>query len=254
MMPGLFDLTGKVALVTGAGRGLGRASALALAEAGADLAVAARSTDEITALADEIRGMGRAASHHTFDVRSVPDIRRLVDEVLDRHGRIDILVNNAGTNVQQEILDITEDAWDTVMSTNLKGAFFVAQTVGRGMVERGSGKIINMCSTFANLGFYGRGSYAASKGGLAQLTRVMAIEWSSKGVNVNAIGPTATYTKMNEQLFSNETWRQTVLPRIPAGRYCEPEDIMGAVVYLASPASDMVHGHLLMVDGAWSVI
>jgi NAD(P)-dependent dehydrogenase (short-subunit alcohol dehydrogenase family) len=250
----LFDLTGKVALITGAGRGLGRASALLLAESGASVAAAARSSTEIESLAEEIRGLGRDASHHTFDVRSIPDIQRLVDEVIERHGRIDILVNNAGTNVQQHILDITEEAWDTVMGTNLKGAFFVAQAVGRGMVERGSGKIINMCSTFANLGFYGRGAYAASKGGLAQLTRVMAIEWSSKGVNVNAIGPTATLTKMNEELFSNEQWRDLVMSRIPAGRYAEPSDVAGAVLYLASPASDMVHGHLLLVDGAWSVI
>jgi 2-deoxy-D-gluconate 3-dehydrogenase len=254
MTSSLFDLSDKVALVTGAGRGLGRAGALALAEAGADIAAAARSPDEIASLSDEVAALGRRGSHHTFDVRSIADIHRLVDEVVERHGRIDILLNNAGTNVQQHILDITEEAWDTVMDTNLKGAFFVAQAVGRGMVERGSGKIINMCSTFANLGFYGRGAYSASKGGLAQLTRVMAIEWSSKGVNVNAIGPTATLTKMNEQLFSDEKWRRLVMSRIPAGRYAEPSDVVGAVLYLASPASDMVHGHLLLVDGAWSVI
>jgi 2-deoxy-D-gluconate 3-dehydrogenase len=157
-------------------------------------------------------------------------------------------------NIQQDALDVTEDAWDSVMDTNLRGAFFCAQAVGRTMVQRGSGKIINMCSTFANLGFYGRAAYAASKGGLAQVTRVMAIEWSSKGVNVNAIGPTATMTKMNAALFAQEEWRQLVIPRIPAGRTAEPEDVVGAVIYLASPASDMVHGHLLMVDGAWSVI
>ena len=249
-----FDLSGKVALVTGAGRGLGRESAVALAEHGASVAVASRSTDELESVAEDVRGHGREASVHPLDIRSVPDIRRMVDEVIERHGRIDILVNNAGTNVQQDVLDVTEEAWDLVMSTNLKGAFFCAQTVGRHMVERGSGKIINMASTFANLGFFGRASYSASKGGVAQFTRVMAIEWSSKGVNVNAIGPTATLTKMNEQLFSDETYRQKVISRIPAGRYAEPADVAGAVVYLASPASDMVHGHLLLVDGAWSVI
>ena len=250
----LFDLTGRIALVTGAGRGLGRASALALAEAGADIAAASRSTDELESLADEVRAVGRRASVHRLDIRSVADIGRTVAEVIETHGRIDILVNNAGTNVQQDVLDVTEADWDLVYETNLKGAFFTAQAVGRHMVERGSGKIINMCSTFANLGWPGRVSYAASKGGLAQATRVMAIEWSSKGVNVNAVGPTATLTKMNEQLFSNEAYRERVLSRIPAGRYAEPKDVAGAVVYLASPASDMVHGHMLMVDGAWSVI
>jgi 2-deoxy-D-gluconate 3-dehydrogenase len=250
----MFDLSGRLALVTGAGRGLGRESALALARCGADIAAASRSTDELESLADEVRGLGRQATVHRLDIRSVDDVRRTVAEVIATHGRIDILVNNAGTNVQQEVLDVTEEAWDTVMETNLRGAFFCAQTVGRHMVERGSGKIINMCSTFANLGFYGRVSYAASKGGLAQVTRVMAIEWSSKGVNVNAVGPTATLTKMNEVLFSDEAWREKVISRIPAGRYAEPKDVAGAVVFLAGPASDMVHGHMLMVDGAWSVI
>ena len=250
----LFDLSGKVALITGAGRGLGRASALALAKQGATIAVASRSTTELESLAEEVRALGREASVHALDIRSVPDIRRTVDEVIGRHGRIDILVNNAGTNVQQHVLDVTEADWDLVYETNLRGAFFMAQTVGRHMVERGSGKIINMCSTFANLGWAGRAAYAASKGGLAQVTRVLAIEWASKGVNVNAVGPTATLTKMNEQLFSDETYRDKVLSRIPAGRYAEPDDVAGAVVYLASPAADMVHGHLLMVDGAWSVI
>ena len=250
----LFDLSGKVALVTGAGRGLGRASALLLAQAGADVAAASRSTVELETLAVEIRALGRQASVHELDIRSVDAIHASVDAVIAQHGRIDILVNNAGTNVQQEVLDVTEEAWDTVMTTNLRGAFFCAQTVGRHMLERGSGKIINMCSTFANLGFQGRASYAASKGGLAQVTRVMAIEWASRGVNVNAVGPTATMTKMNEELFRDAAWQAKVVSRIPAGRYAKPEDVAGAVLYLASPASDMVHGHMLMVDGGWSVI
>ena len=213
-----FDLSGKVAFVTGAGRGLGRASALLLARFGADIAVASRSTTELESLADEVRALGRDASVHQLDIRSVEAIRATVAAVIERHGRIDILVNNAGTNVQQEVLDVTEADWDLVHDTNLKGAFFCAQAVGRHMLERGSGKIINMCSTFANLGFYGRASYAASKGGLAQVTRVMAIEWSSKGVNVNAVGPTATLTKMNEKLFEDAACRERVMSRIPAGR------------------------------------
>jgi NAD(P)-dependent dehydrogenase (short-subunit alcohol dehydrogenase family) len=249
-----FDLSGKKAFVTGAGRGLGRASSLLLARAGADVAVASRSTAELESLAEEVRALGRDASVHELDICSVPAIQSTVQEVIDRHGRIDILVNNAGTNVQQDVVDVTEADWDLVQDTNLKGAFFCAQAVGRHMVERGSGKIINMCSTFANLGFYGRVSYAASKGGLAQVTRVMAIEWSSKGVNVNSVGPTATMTKMNEQLFQDPAWQERVMSRIPAGRWAEPEDVAGAVLFLASPASDMVHGHMLMVDGGWSVI
>ena len=178
----------------------------------------------------------------------------MVADVVRKHQRIDVLVNNAGTNIQQPAIDVTEESWDTVIDTNLKGAFFCAQEVGRHMLERGSGKIINMVSTFAQLGFHGRTSYAASKGGLLQVTRVLAVEWASKGVNVNAVGPTATHTLMNDALFATGEWRDDVLRRIPAGRFNEPEDVVGAVIFLASAASNMVHGHLLMVDGGWSAI
>ena len=198
--------------------------------------------------------LGGGTTAHRIDVRDVSDIRRAVDEVLEMHGQIDVLVNSAGTNVQQSVLDVTEQAWDDVMATNLKGSFFCAQAVARHMLARGSGKIINIASTFASLGFYGRAVYAASKGGMMQFTRVMALEWADKGLTVNAIGPTAVRTQMNAELFQDEAYRNKVLSRIPAGRWCEPEDVVGAVVFLASPAADMVNGHLLLVDGGWSAI
>jgi NAD(P)-dependent dehydrogenase (short-subunit alcohol dehydrogenase family) len=249
-----FDLSGRIAFVTGAGRGLGEASAIALGRAGADVAVASRSVDELEAVAAQIGQLGRRSTVHPIDIRDVASIQATVAEVEATHGRIDILVNNAGTNVQQPVLDVTEEAWDLVMGTNLKGAFFCAQAVGRGMVERGVGKIINMASTFAQLGFPGRATYAASKGGVVQFTRVMALEWAKHGVNVNAIGPTATRTRMNESLFAQDDYRANVVSRIPAGRFAEPADVAGAVLFLASGASDMVNGHLLLVDGGWSVI
>jgi 2-deoxy-D-gluconate 3-dehydrogenase len=243
-----------VALVTGAGRGLGRTLALGLARAGADVAVASRSPREVESVAAEIELTGRAASAHSLDVRDTGDITRAVNEVVARHGRIDILVNNAGAKVSQDVVDVTEEAWDLVLDTNLKGAFFVAQAVARGMLERGSGKIINMASTYAVVGAAGRAAYAASKGGLLQVTRVMALEWASRGINVNAVGPTSIATPMNKSLFEDESWRDRTLARIPAGRFCEPEDVVGSVVFLASSASAMVHGQLLLVDGGWTAI
>jgi len=243
-----------VALVTGAGRGLGRTLALGLARAGADVAVAARSLGEVESVAAEIEPIGRAASAHSLDVRDTGDIARVVNEVVARHGRIDVLVNNAGAKVSQDVVDVTEEAWDLVLDTNLKGAFFVAQAVARGMLERGSGKIINMASTYAVVGAAGRAAYAASKGGLLQVTRVMALEWASRGINVNAVGPTSIATPMNKSFFEDEAWRNRTLARIPAGRFCEPEDVVGSVVFLASSASAMVHGQILLVDGGWTAI
>jgi NAD(P)-dependent dehydrogenase (short-subunit alcohol dehydrogenase family) len=250
----LFDLTGKLALVIGASRGIGRACAHGLASAGADLAVSGRDREELAILADELRQEDRVATAHMVDVQRAETIPPLVEEVLNRHDRIDILLYSAGTNVQQPALLVSDEDWDVVLDTNLRGAFFAMREVGRSMVERRSGKIIAIASTFSMVGFPNRAAYAASKGGLLQLTRTLAIEWAAYGVNVNAVGPTATRTRMNEALFDDPDWRRDVLARIPAGRFCEPADVVGAVVFLASPASSMVNGHLLMVDGGWTAI
>jgi NAD(P)-dependent dehydrogenase (short-subunit alcohol dehydrogenase family) len=250
----LFDLTGRVALVTGAGRGLGRAIALGLARAGADIAAAARTAEELERLVDEVRQLGRRGSAHPLDVTRVDAIEAVVADVVAVHGGIDILVNNAGTKVPQSALDTTEEAWDHVLDVNLKGAFFCARAVGRHMVARGSGKIVNVASTYAVVGAPNRATYAASKGGLLQLTRVLAIEWAPHGVNVNAVGPTAALTSMNEGVLGDEDFRRQVVARIPAGRLATPDDVVGPVVFLASPASDLVNGHLLLVDGGFTAL
>jgi 2-deoxy-D-gluconate 3-dehydrogenase len=249
-----FRLDGQVAFVVGASRGIGQSCAIGLASAGADVALAARDTARLAATAEAVADAGRQHSTHVVDVRDVASIEEVVREVLDRHGRIDVLVYASGTNVQQAALDVTEAAWDTVVDTNLKGAFFTCQAVGRAMVERGSGRIVNIASTFSVVGFPNRASYAASKGGLVQLTKVLALEWISKGIAVNAVAPTAVRTQMNEALFQDQAWVAEVLPRIPAGRFATPQDVTGAVLFLASPAAAMVNGHVLLVDGGWTAI
>jgi 2-deoxy-D-gluconate 3-dehydrogenase len=247
-----FDLSGKLALVTGAGRGIGRECALALARAGADLAVSSRTSAELESLAAEARALGRRAEVFLADARDVQQLQSMVERVLARFGRIDVLLNNAGTNVNQSVLEVTEDAWDLMMDVNLKAAFFCAQAAARAMVAQGGGKIVNMGSTFSVVGMAGRVPYCASKGGLMQLTRAMAVELAPRNVQVNAVGPTATETVMNRELFAQPDWREMVLGRIPAGRFARPEDVVGAVVYLASAAADMVTGQIILIDGGWT--
>lgn len=247
-----FDLTGKVAVVTGASRGIGRTLALGLANAGADVVVSSRTVREIEALADGIRAIGRRALAQPGDVSKVKDIQVLADATMGEFGRVDILVNNAGIHFDESALDATEEHWDRIIDTNLKGLFFCSQIIGRLMVKQQKGKIINISSTFGLVGFKNRAAYAASKGGVTNLTKVLAIEWGPYNVNVNAIAPTATRTSLNEKLFADPNWRTRVLSLIPMGKFCEPKDLVGAVIYLASDASDMVTGVTLPVDGGWT--
>jgi NAD(P)-dependent dehydrogenase (short-subunit alcohol dehydrogenase family) len=249
-----FGLDGRVALVIGASRGIGRACAIALAEAGAALALAGRDTDGLDGTGEAIEAMGGRASVHALDVTRVDDLPAFVADVARAHGRIDVLVHASGTNVQRAAADVSEADWDIVVDTNLKGAFFCAQAVGRAMIEAGGGRIVFIGSTFSVVGFPNRAAYAASKGGLAQLVKVLALEWADAGVNVNAVSPTATRTRMNEALFADEAWLAEVLPRIPKGRFTTPDDVVGAVVFLAGPAAEMVTGQNLLVDGGWTAI
>jgi NAD(P)-dependent dehydrogenase (short-subunit alcohol dehydrogenase family) len=247
-----FRLTDRVAVVVGAGRGIGRTLALGLADAGAHVVVSSRTLGELESLADEIRAMGCRALVVTADVTKISDVQALADATLAEFGRVDILVNNAGMNINEPVLDVTEEHWDRILDTNLKGLFFCCQVFGRVMVEQRQGKIVNVGSTFGLVGYEQRSAYAASKGGVTQLTKVLAIEWAPHNVNVNAIAPTATHTPMNAALFADPEWRAEVLRRIPMGRYCEPEDLVGAVVFLSSDASDLVTGVTLPIDGGWT--
>jgi 2-dehydro-3-deoxy-D-gluconate 5-dehydrogenase len=251
-----MHVSGKTALVTGAGSGLGRAIALALAEAGADVAITELPSrlENARAVAASIRALGRKAQVVKLDVTSVKNIGRAVSEVAKEFSQIDILVNNAGINIPKQALEVTEEDWDRVLDVNLKGVFFCAQAVGREMVRRGSGKIINIASQNGVVGYHDRAAYCSSKAGVVNLTRVLAIEWAPHQVNVNAVAPTFVLTPLTEKMFANPVFSDEIHRRIPLGRLGKPEDVVGAVVFLASPAADLITGHTLLVDGGWTAI
>src|SRR5437867_7422313 len=246
----------KVAVVTVSGSGLGKSIALALAQAGADVVVTelpGRLPDAQTT-ARLVREAGRKALPIVLDVTSLKNIQRMVGKVVKQFGRIDILVNNAGINIAKNALDVTEGDWDSILDVNLKGVFFCSQAVGREMIKRRSGKIINMASQNGVIGYYQRAAYCSSKAGVVNLTRVLAIEWAPHHINVNAIGPTFILTPLTQKLFENRKFSHEVLRRIPLGRLGKPEDVAGAAVFLASAAADMITGHTLLVDGGWTAI
>jgi NAD(P)-dependent dehydrogenase (short-subunit alcohol dehydrogenase family) len=248
-----FDLTGKIALVTGASRGIGRACALALARAGADVALASRSENDLNAVAREIRAVGRQSEVFPIDMRQTEAIGSMTAGVEARFGRIDILVNNAGATHNQRSLELDEETWDRIIDTNLKAAFFCAQAAAKGMVERRAGKIVNMASTFSVVAREGRVAYCASKGGLLQMTRALALEFAPFNVQVNAIGPGPTLTEGRADRFSDPLVVKQTVSKVPAGRLLKPEDISPAAVFLASAAADMIVGQLLLVDGGYTV-
>lgn len=248
----MFTLNGKVALITGASRGIGEHLALALAEAGADVAVASRGVEGSREVAERIAALGRRAYVAQVDVSNVDSIKAMAEDVARHFGRIDVLVNNAGVNITKPALDVSEEDWDRVLDTNLKGTFFCCQAVGRIMVANGYGRIVNMASQMAVVGWNNRAAYCASKGGVSQITRVLAVEWAQKGVTVNAVAPTFIETAMTRKLLQDEEFRGEVLRRIPMGRLGQPSEVVGAVLYLASDAASLVTGHTMLVDGGWT--
>jgi len=247
-----FDLSGKVAIVTGAGRGMGYHIALALAKYGADLVVCSRTLSELERLREEIEKFSRRVLIQQMDVTKIPEVHAMVEQSMEAFGHIDILVNNAGVNITQWAVDVTEEAWDKVVDTNLKALFFCAQAVGKVMIKQKKGKIINISSQTGTIAIPQRAAYCSSKGGVNQLTKLLAIEWAHYNINVNAIAPTFIETPFTKPMFEKEGFREYVLENIPLGRVGKPEDVTGAVIYLASEASNMVTGHILLVDGGWT--
>jgi 2-deoxy-D-gluconate 3-dehydrogenase len=245
-----------VAFVTGSGRGIGEAIAVGLAEAGADVAVSDQPSrlGMAEAVQRRIEGVGRRSGAFALDVRDLPGIRRTIQQVIDRFGQLDILVNNAAAMIPRSLLETTEDEFDLTLDVNLKGPFFCAQAAAEHMVARGSGRIINIASQLSEVALPGWAAYCASKGGLANLTRAMAIELASRGVNVNAIGPGPTMTPGHLEVkgLSAEEGGRDYDSQSPIHRRLEPEELVGAAIYLASPAASATTGHLMIVDGGWT--
>ena len=248
-MNNLFDLSGRVAVVTGANTGIGQGIAVALAEAGADVALVGRSAADETA--ELVRRAGRRAALVPADLSTIVPVQDVVHRTVTELGGLDILVNNAGIIRRADAVDFSEEDWDAVIDNNLKNLFFLCQAAGRHMIGQGRGKIINIASMLSFQGGIRVPSYTASKSGVAGLTKLLACEWAARGINVNAIAPGYIATNNTAALQADENRNRQILERIPAGRWGEPSDLAGAAVFLASPASDYVNGHILAVDGGW---
>jgi NAD(P)-dependent dehydrogenase (short-subunit alcohol dehydrogenase family) len=251
-MSDLFDLTGQVAIVTGTSRGLGQYFARALARAGADLVLTSRDRKTLAPFEAEISTLGRRSVSLDLDVRNHDSIQKMVAAAHEAFGRIDILVNNAGCNVRKPALEVTWDDWNLILDTNLRGSFFVAQAVARHMIERKYGRIINVGSVTSVAGYAGLGPYGASRGGIRQLTMSLADDWGKFGVTVNTLAPGWFRTAQNKVMYEDTEWLEYVTERIPLKRPGQPDDLDGAIVFLASEASRYVTGQTLLVDGGIS--
>jgi NAD(P)-dependent dehydrogenase (short-subunit alcohol dehydrogenase family) len=249
MAENMFDLTEKVAIVTGSSRGLGQYMARALARAGADVAVTSRSLASLDEVTREIREIGREVYPHELDVRSHESVQTMVEDAHRHFGKIDILVNNAGCNVRKPAVEVTPEEWDMILETNLRGPFFMAQAVAKKMIPRHYGRIVNIGSVTSVFAYANLAPYCASRGGVKQLTMSLADDWGIYGITVNCLAPGWFKTQQTRVLYEDPTWVEYITDRIPLKRVGQPGDLDGAVVFLASDASAYVTGHTLLVDG-----
>ena len=251
-LPPEFDLTGKLAIITGSARGIGFHIAKGFARYGADIVLCDILEKEMEDARKEIASSGATVFAKITDVTKRQQVKELVSEVEKKFKRIDILVNNAGINIPQWSEEVTEENWDYMFDLNLKAAFFFAQEVGKIMVRQKSGRIINISSQAGSVGMIKRAAYCSTKGGLNQLTRVLATEWAQHGINVNAISPTFVETKLSKPMLEDPSFKNYVFENLLIKKYGSPEDIVGGAIYLASKASNLVTGHILHIDGGWT--
>jgi 2-deoxy-D-gluconate 3-dehydrogenase len=249
-----FGLKDQIAIVTGASQGIGRTLAMALAQAGAHVALVSRTRSALEDVAKDIETLGRKVLVIPADVQQVSQIRELVAQTHATFGKIDILINNAAWTATVKALEATEEEWDQTLDTSLKAVFFACQAVAKIMIQQGRGKIVNIGSTLGRTAFASRSVYGAAKAGVHHLTRVLALEWAAKGINVNAVAPCITETPTRRELFERPGYKEWATGQmLPIGRWAQPEDLIGATLFLCSSLSDMVVGHVLMVDGGWTI-
>jgi NAD(P)-dependent dehydrogenase (short-subunit alcohol dehydrogenase family) len=248
------ELRGQKVIVTGGSKGIGKDIALSFAKLGAKVIITGRDESALSTTADQLKELQSECSYIVCDMQDVKNIYEMVDEAYIRNNGIDVLVNNAGINIPKPAMEVTEDDWDRVLDTNLKGVFFGSQRVGKYMIPQKKGKIINIVSQMAFVGYVKRAAYCSSKGGAVQLTKALAIEWAPYNIKVNAVAPTFIETDLTKKMFEDQSFYQDVVSRIPLGKLARPSDITGSVLFLASEMSDFITGETIKVDGGWTAI
>ncbi|AMQ04694.1 SDR family NAD(P)-dependent oxidoreductase [Sporosarcina psychrophila] len=254
MKPYFSDLENKTVIVTGGGKGIGKEIARTFAELKANVVIVGRDENALHNTLVELHQYNTKCKSIQADLKDIKQVRAMVDEVATQFGTVDVLVNNAGVNIAKPAIEVTEDDWDQVLDTNLKSTFFCSQEAATYMIPQLSGRIINIVSQMAFVGYYNRAAYCASKGGAVQLTKALAVEWAQSGINVNAVAPTFIETELTTKMFEDEAFKNDVESRILLGKLAQPGDISGAVLYLASNLSNFVTGETIKVDGGWTAI